>query len=119
MQDLSQFRSVLKQHGYRADESIVLLMRLQLMNIIKGEIEKRNWSQREAAKILGVSQPRIAEISVLATERFSVELLIKFIYRLGLRPALKITKSKHYEKPKRPRNSLKRKPNKKEESSNK
>lgn len=106
MQDLAQHLSVLKRHGYKADEAIILLMRLQLMKIIKGEIDRRQWSQREAAKALGVSQPRIAEISVLATERFSLELLIKFLHRLDLRTALKISKSKHYEKPKkRPRQS--------------
>lgn len=110
MQDLAQHLSVLKRHGYKADEAVILLMRIQLMKIIKGEIDKRQWSQREAAKVLEVSQPRIAEISVLATERFSLELLIKFLHRLDLRTSLKISKSKHYDKPKKRRRPSTTKP---------
>ena len=39
MQDLRQQICVLKQHGYRQDESLILLMRLQLIKIIKAKKE--------------------------------------------------------------------------------
>lgn len=105
MQDLDQHYGVLKQHGYRKDEAMILLMRLQLIKIIRAEILRRKWSQREAAKILGVAQPRVAEISVLATEKFSVETLIKYLLRLDLKAALSVKPGKHYMKPKRIRKS--------------
>ena len=78
-------------------------MRLQLIKIIKTEISRRKWSQREAAKILGVAQPRIAEISGMATEKFSVEILIKFLHQLGLRASLIVKPGKHYVPAKRQR----------------
>ena len=96
MLDLNEQMGVLKQHGYRQDEAIILLMRLHLIKVIQAEIGRRKWSQREAAKVLGVGQPRIAEISVMATEKFSVEILIKFLHRLGLKTALTVKPGKHY-----------------------
>jgi predicted XRE-type DNA-binding protein len=101
MQDLNQHMGVLKQHGYRQDEALILLMRLQLIKIIQAEIARRKWSQREAAQVLGVVQPRIAEISALATEKFSVEILIKYLHRLELKPCLAVKPGKHYIPPKR------------------
>lgn len=105
MQDLQQHLSVLKRHGYQKDEAMILLMRLQLIKIIRAEILRRKWSQREAAEILGVAQPRIAEISVLATEKFSVETLIKYLLRLELKTTLSVKPGRHYTKPKRLRKS--------------
>lgn len=103
MQDLNQHITVLKQHGYRQDEALILLMRLQLIKIINAEILRRQWSQREAAKILGIAQPRIAEIAVLATEKFSVETLIKYLLRLDIKTSLSVKPGKHYLKPVRQR----------------
>jgi len=105
MQDITPYLSVLKKHGYQQDDALVLLMRLQLIKIIKSEILRRKWSQREAAKILGISQPRIAEISVLATEKFSLETLIKYLSRLHLKASLLVKPGKHYMKPPKKRRS--------------
>jgi predicted XRE-type DNA-binding protein len=101
MQDLSPHIGVLKQHGYQKDEALILLMRLHLIKIIKSEILRRQWSQREAAEVIGVAQPRIAEISALATEKFSVEILIKYLLKLDLKTALTVKPGKHYMKPRR------------------
>jgi predicted XRE-type DNA-binding protein len=103
MQDLSQHVGVLKQHGYRQDEAIILLMRLQLLKIIQAEISRRKWSQQEAASILEVAQPRISEIAAMATEKFSTEMLVKFLHRLGLRASLTVKPGKHYVDPRRVR----------------
>lgn len=108
MEDLDQHMTVLKEHGYKQEEAIILLMRLQLIKVIQGEIDRRKWSQREAAKILGVAQPRIAEICAMATEKFSVEMLIKFINRLGLRTMVTIKAGKRYVPPRRLRNSVRK-----------
>jgi predicted XRE-type DNA-binding protein len=44
---------------------------------------KRKKSQREAAKVLGVGQPRVAEIMSFNTKYFSVDLLLKYLAKLG------------------------------------
>jgi predicted XRE-type DNA-binding protein len=101
MQDISQHVGVLKQHGYRQDEAIILLMRLHLLKIIQAEISRHRWSQQQAASILEVAQPRISEIAAMATEKFSTEMLIKFLHRLGLRASLTVKPGKHYVAPRR------------------
>lgn len=94
VQDLTQHISVLKRNGIGAEEGMLLLMKLQLIKLIKYEIEKRNWSQREAAKFLKVAQPRVAEISGFCVDKFSVELLLKYLHRLGLKVSMKVKSPK-------------------------
>jgi predicted XRE-type DNA-binding protein len=106
MQELSKHVDLLKRHGLQQDEAIILLMRLQLIKIINSEVKGKLWSQRDAAKILSVAQPRIAELSVLATEKFSVETLIKYLCRLGLKVSLMVKPSKHYVPAKRQRQKI-------------
>jgi predicted XRE-type DNA-binding protein len=103
MQGFSSHIDFLKRHGVRRDDSIILLMRMQLIKIINSEIKSRGWSQRDAAKVLSVAQPRVAELSVLATEKFSVESLMKYLCRLGLKVSLTVKPSKHYVPAKRQR----------------
>ncbi|MGH9548335.1 MAG: XRE family transcriptional regulator, partial [Terriglobales bacterium] len=50
------------------------------------------WSQREAAKILGVGQPRIAEIMSFSTKYFSVDILLKYLAKLGTKVSFKFHK---------------------------
>lgn len=111
MQDLSAHLGLLKQHGYRQEESLILLMRLQFVKIIHTEIERRNWSQREAAKFLKIAQPRVAEIAAYATDRFSTEMLIKILHRLNYRTTFSVKPGKLYVRParlKKPTSGLKK-----------
>jgi predicted XRE-type DNA-binding protein len=103
VQGFSSHIDFLRRHGVRRDDSIILLMRMQFIKIINSEIKSRGWSQRDAAKVLSVAQPRVAELSVLATEKFSVESLIKYLCRLGLKVSLTVKPSKHYVPAKRQR----------------
>ena len=86
--------NVFKDIGYSDAEAINLLARAQLMLKIRDIIAKNKWSQRETAKMLGVSQPRIAEIMSFNTKYFSVDLLLKYLARLGTKVSFKVKKSK-------------------------
>lgn len=90
MQDMTTYKQVFDRMGYEDQETATLMMRLQLIKQIKQEIEQRNWNQRQAAEVLDVAQPRIAEIIGLRVDKFSVELLTKYLYRLGRRVTLTI-----------------------------
>lgn len=68
--------------GYADDNGAALLLRTQLLKAVKAELEKKNWTQEQAAQKLGVKRPRISEIYGLKIDKFSVELLIKYLYRL-------------------------------------
>ena len=80
--DLARYRTIFKQQGYADDIGETLLLRTQLLKAVKAELEKKDWTQTEAAKKLGVTQPRISEIYGLKIDRFTVELLIKMLFRL-------------------------------------
>jgi len=77
--------------GYADKDNAVLLMRLQLILAIKAELKERKWSQREAARHLGVAQPRIAEITGLRVDKFTVELLAKYLRSLGKEVTLNVS----------------------------
>ncbi len=75
--------NVFKDIGYSDTEAANLMARAQLMLKVRDIIKAKGWSQREAARILRVSQPRIAEIMSFNTKYFSVDLLLKYLGRLG------------------------------------
>lgn len=87
---LQHYRAVFKQMGYSNEEGAYLLLRTQLMKEIQQEIEKRQWSQSQAAEFLGVKQPRISEIYSLRIDKFSVELLVRYLYRLKKEVSLQL-----------------------------
>lgn len=90
MHDLNVYKQKLSEVGYADQDAAILLMRLQLILVIKAEILKRNWSQREAAKQMGVAQPRIAELVGLRVDKFTVELLTKYLRSLNKEVTLKV-----------------------------
>jgi predicted XRE-type DNA-binding protein len=77
--------NVFKDIGYSDAEAANLLARAELMLKVRDIIEANGWSQRQAAKVLGVGQPRIAEIMSFNTKYFSVDLLLKYLDKLGKR----------------------------------
>lgn len=85
--------NVFKDIGYSDAESANLLARAELMLKLRDIIQEKGWSQREAAKFLGVGQPRIAEIMSFNTKYFSVDLLLKYLAKLGTQVTFKYKKS--------------------------
>jgi predicted XRE-type DNA-binding protein len=81
--DLNRHKEIFKQLGYDIDESAALLQRTLLLKTLKSELEKKGWSQKMAAEKLGISPQRISEICALKINLFSIDLLIKYLARLG------------------------------------
>ncbi len=48
--------------GFPPEEAAILAMRADLMAQLRLVVEKRNWTQVEAAKVLGVSQSRVSDL---------------------------------------------------------
>jgi predicted XRE-type DNA-binding protein len=71
--------------GFPDDEAVNLLARADLAIEIRKIIKANGWSQREAAKEMGVAQPRIAEIVSMKLDHYSVDLLLKYLDKLGRR----------------------------------
>ncbi|MDB6105290.1 MAG: transcriptional regulator, family [Gammaproteobacteria bacterium] len=83
-------RSVFYDLGFDEAEARVLAMRADLMAALREHIEKTGWTQSEAAKKLGITQPRISALMKGAWRDFSAGMLLVLGARLGLRPILKL-----------------------------
>lgn len=87
--------NIFKDLGFGDDEAVNLLARTELLSKIQDIIEESGLTQREAAKLLSVSQPRIAEIMGMKINKFSVDLLLKYLNRLGRRVSFKVEHKGH------------------------
>lgn len=76
--------------GFDEAEANVLLMRTDLMIDIRKFIEAKGWTQAEAAKHLGITQPRVSKLMKRKYDEFSLDMLVTLAGRLGLRHELKL-----------------------------
>jgi len=83
-------RSVFYDLGFDEAEARVLEMRANLMAALRLHIEKQGWTQKEAAKKLGITQPRVSALVKGAWRDFSADMLLVLAGRVGLRPILKL-----------------------------
>jgi predicted XRE-type DNA-binding protein len=67
----------------KEDNASSLLLRTQLMKRLGQLISETGLSQSAVAKLLGVKQPRIAEIMGMKIEYFSVDTLLKYLDKMG------------------------------------
>ncbi len=80
--DRNFYRKLMRSRGFTGEEAEPLVHKVALISEIKAIIEENEWTQVEAAKRLGVKQPRIAELNKISIDKFSTDLLIKYLYRL-------------------------------------
>jgi predicted XRE-type DNA-binding protein len=76
--------------GYPEAEAINIVARLQLMMQIEGIIKEHGWTQEQAAKILGLRQPRVSELMSSRSEKFTIDMLMKLLNRLGKQVVLTV-----------------------------
>ena len=67
----------------------MLEMRADLMAALRDHIEKKGWTQSEAAKKPGITQPRPSALLKGAWRDFSADMLLVLAARLVLQPTLK------------------------------
>jgi predicted XRE-type DNA-binding protein len=72
------------------EESANLTLRSELMMRIEAIMKQNGWTQAEAAKRCGVTQPRINDLLRGRISRFSLDALVNIISRLGCRVRVKI-----------------------------
>src|ERR1700730_12578725 len=83
-------RSVFYDLRFDEAEARVLEMRADLMAALREHIEEQGWTQSEAAKKLGTTQPRVSALMKGAWRDFSADMLLVLAVRVGLRPTLKL-----------------------------
>ncbi len=75
------------------EEAENMRLRAKLMRAIIGHMEKSQLSQAAAAKLMGVTQPRISDLVRGKIDLFSIDMLINMASRAGLTVNLKIARA--------------------------
>jgi predicted XRE-type DNA-binding protein len=65
-------------------------MRSQLMVELRIKIRDMEWTQSEAAQVLGISQSRVSDLIRGKFEKFSLDMLITLATRAGKKVELKM-----------------------------
>lgn len=80
--------------GFSKEEAETLRIRSRLMISIDQHIEREHLTQAKAAKLFGVTQPRISDLKRGKIDVFSVDMLIKMLARAGLSVNVRVVKPK-------------------------
>jgi len=86
--------NVFRDVGFPDDEAEHLRVRADLLIQIQQALKVRGLTQTEAAKLLGVTQPRVSDLVRGRIDLFSVDSLIDMLARLGVRVKLVVTSPK-------------------------
>ena len=76
--------------GFPPEEAALLAMRADLMAKLRLTIDEKEWTQAEAAKVLGIAQSRVSDLVRGKWEKFSLDMLITLASRAGLQPRLEL-----------------------------
>lgn len=85
--------NVFRDLGFSQDEAEHLLIRSDLMIALQKALERRGLKQAEAARILGVTQPRVSDLLRGRIDLFSTDALIDMLARLGVRVRLVLSRT--------------------------
>jgi predicted XRE-type DNA-binding protein len=77
--------------GFPPDEAVILAMRSELMCQLEILIRDKEWTQAEAAQVLGISQSRVSDLIRGKFEKFSLDMLITLATRAGKKVEIKLT----------------------------
>ncbi len=77
--------------GFDADEAANLLVRTDLMIKIENIIKCRMLKQKDAAKLFGVSQPRISDLLRGQIDAFTIDSLVNMLGKAGMRVGVTVT----------------------------
>ncbi len=80
--------NVFRDLGFSRQDAEHLKIRSDLMIRLTRFIEARGLTQAQAARLLGVTQPRISDLVRGKIDRFSVDSLIEMLGRTGARIAV-------------------------------
>jgi predicted XRE-type DNA-binding protein len=76
--------------GFSPEQAENLRLRSELMNQICKQIKRRKLTQTKAARIFGVSQPRISDLIRGRIDLFSVDSLIDMLHRAGAKVDIQV-----------------------------
>lgn len=90
--------NVFQDLGFPPEEAEHLKIRSDLMNDLCRIIKAKGLKQAEAARMLGVTQPRISDLFKGKIDLFSVDTLIDMLSRAGVRVKIIVSSQKRKQK---------------------
>jgi predicted XRE-type DNA-binding protein len=81
---------VLDDLGFSRSEATALKFKADLLDAIRQEIERRNYTQRQLVDILDEHQPAVSNLLQGKINQVSIEKLLRYSDRLGMRARLKV-----------------------------
>ncbi len=67
------------------------LLKANLARLINKAVEEQGWTQQHAAKVLGITQPKVSDLGRGQLKNFSVERLLGFLAQLDHRVAITVS----------------------------
>jgi len=86
--------NVFRDLGFPSEEAEYLKIRSSLMIHLRKTIEAKGMKQAEAAKLLGVTQPRVSDLYKGKIHLFSIDTLVDMLARAGVHIKLVVGSSK-------------------------
>ncbi|ENM0322246.1 XRE family transcriptional regulator [Vibrio vulnificus] len=80
---MSTYKSPLELLAQDPVELSLVSTKSKLMIVITKLIREKNWTQAQAAKEMGVSQPRISNLMNGQIGKFSIDMLLEMLGKLG------------------------------------
>lgn len=77
--------------GFDPAEAEVMKLRAEVMIRTAQRLKECGWTQAEAARQLGITQPRVSRLIKGKVEDFSLDMLLTLAARAGLHPELRLT----------------------------
>ena len=87
----SSFGNVFRDLGFNSKEAESLRLRAELMVELTRLIQSRKLTQNSAAKLFGVTQPRVSDLVRGRIDLFSIEALVNMLAKAGRRVELKFS----------------------------
>jgi predicted XRE-type DNA-binding protein len=81
---------VLDDLGLTRSEATALKVKADLLDAIRNEIERRKYTQRQLVDILDEHQPAVSNLLRGRITQVSIEKLLRYSDRLGMRTRLKV-----------------------------
>jgi predicted XRE-type DNA-binding protein len=82
--------NVFRDLGFSIEEAEHLRVRADLMAAVQRALSSRKLKQAQAARLLGVTQPRVSDLMRGRLDLFSSDSLIDMLARLGIGVTLKL-----------------------------
>ncbi|HEX4030826.1 MAG TPA: helix-turn-helix transcriptional regulator [Terracidiphilus sp.] len=80
--------------GFTRSEATALKIKADLLDAIRNEIERKSYTQRQLASILDEHQPAVSNLLRGRIAQVSIEKLLRYSDRLGMRAKLQVLPAK-------------------------